>query len=63
VNGVGVVGGGRAVCGWGRQGCQVLVAGVQPPLNTPLAWLHAKLAAADQFLYVVVLTEEVQKKG
>ena len=33
---------------------QVLVAGISPPLEAPLAWLHAQLHAADYFLYVVV---------
>jgi len=39
--------GGRAV--------DVLVGGVRAPLEAPLAWLHAALAHADHFLYVVVL--------
>ena len=33
---------------------QVLVAGISPPLEAPLAWLHAQLHAADWFLYVIV---------
>ena len=32
---------------------RVLVAGISPPLDAPLAWLHANLHAADYFLYVV----------
>ncbi len=32
----------------------VIVAGVQPSLDTPVAWLHAQLHAPDYFLYVVV---------
>ncbi|PSC68877.1 autophagy 5 [Micractinium conductrix] len=32
----------------------VLVGGAAPPLAAPLAWLHAQLAAADHFLYVVL---------
>jgi hypothetical protein len=35
-------------------GLVVLVCGVQPPLHTPLAWLHAQVHAPDYFLYVVV---------
>eukprot|EP00955_Chlamydomonas_euryale_P112398 366130-Chlamydomonas_euryale.AAC.25 len=34
--------------------CEAVVCGVLPPLETPLAWLHAQLHAADYFLYVVV---------
>lgn len=33
---------------------RVLVAGVTPSLDTPLAWLHAQLHAPDYFLYIVV---------
>ncbi|GAB4817866.1 hypothetical protein N2152v2_004912 [Parachlorella kessleri] len=33
---------------------EVLVGGVRPPLETPLAWLHANMHAADLFLYIVV---------
>lgn len=33
----------------------VLVAGMKPPLQTPLVWLHATLHAADMFLYITVL--------
>lgn len=33
---------------------RVLVAGACPPLDTPLAWLHAQLHAPDFFLYVVL---------
>lgn len=33
------------------------VAGLQPPADTPLAWLHANFHAADGFLYIVVIHE------
>lgn len=33
---------------------RVLVAGTCPPLEAPLAWLHAQLHAPDFFLYVVL---------
>lgn len=33
---------------------RVLVGGAAPPLDSPLAWLHAQLHAADYFLYVIV---------
>lgn len=37
------------------KGCRaVIVNGVQPPLDAPLAWLHAQLHAPDYFLYIVV---------
>ncbi|KAL4430838.1 hypothetical protein ABPG75_006094 [Micractinium tetrahymenae] len=32
----------------------VLVCGTAPPLDTPLAWLHAQMHAGDHFLYVVL---------
>ena len=32
----------------------VTIAGIQPELQSPLAWLHANLQAPDCFLYVVV---------
>lgn len=32
----------------------VIVAGVQPALQTPLAWLHSTLHAPDLFLYIIV---------
>ena len=35
--------------------CRVLVGGVEPPLETPLAWLHQHMRCLDQFLYVTVL--------
>lgn len=35
--------------------CRVLVGGVEPPLDTPLAWLHQHMRCLDQFLYVTVL--------
>ncbi len=40
-------GGDQAACRW-------LVCGVTPPLDTPLAWLHAHMHAPDYFLYIVV---------
>ena len=39
----------------GGRAAEVVVGGVRPPLDTPLAWLHAALAHADHFLYVAVL--------
>lgn len=39
----------------GGRPVDVLVGGVRAPLEAPLAWLHAALAHADHFLYVVVL--------
>lgn len=33
----------------------VLVAGIKPPLQTPLVWLHAALHAPDLFLYITVI--------
>lgn len=39
------------------QGHKVLIAGVQPPLQTPLMSLHAALHAADMFLYVSVIVQ------
>lgn len=33
---------------------EVVVAGISPPLEAPLLWLHSQLASADQFLYIVV---------
>ena len=38
----------------GGREASAVVGGVRPPLDTPLAWLHAALAHADLFLYVVV---------
>ena len=35
---------------------QVVINGIQPPLNTPVAWLHAHLHYPDHFLYVVIRT-------
>ncbi|CAD7694807.1 unnamed protein product [Ostreobium quekettii] len=35
----------------------VLVGGIRPPLETPIAWLHAKMRAPDSFLYIVVRRE------
>lgn len=40
--------------GTSEAGPLVLIAGTQPPLETPLAWLHARLHAPDYFLYIVV---------
>eukprot|EP00967_Tisochrysis_lutea_P147351 scaffold279776_cov18-Tisochrysis_lutea.AAC.1 len=39
----------------GRQKLRVLVSGIEPPLEAPIAWLHANMHAPDCFLYVVVL--------
>lgn len=33
---------------------RVVVAGVEPPPATPLAWLHSNLKHLDHFLYIVV---------
>lgn len=33
----------------------VLVAGIRPPLQTPLPWLYDALHAPDRFLYVIVI--------
>ena len=35
----------------------VLIAGVRPPLQTPLISLHAALHAADMFLYITVIVQ------
>lgn len=35
----------------------VLIAGVRPPLQTPLVSLHAALHAADLFLYITVIVQ------
>lgn len=32
----------------------LLICGTAPPLDAPLAWLHAQMHAADHFLYVVL---------
>ena len=37
-----------------RPGIKVLVAGIEPNLQTPLASLHALLHGPDMFLYIVV---------
>ncbi|KAK9838653.1 hypothetical protein WJX74_000686 [Apatococcus lobatus] len=34
----------------------VVVNGIQPPLKTPVAWLHTNLHYPDHFLYVVIRT-------
>ena len=36
----------------------VLIAGIRPPLQTPLMSLHAALHAADMFLYVTVIVQQ-----
>lgn len=35
----------------------VLIAGIRPPLQTPLVSLHAALHAADMFLYITVIVQ------
>ena len=35
----------------------VIVAGVQPALQTPIAWLHSTLHAPDLFLYIIVVVK------
>lgn len=35
----------------------VVVCGIRPPLEMPIAWLHAKLHAPDYFLYIVVIRD------
>lgn len=43
----------------GEEGCTtttILTGGIQPPLDTPIAWLHGKLHNVDHFLYIVVIT-------
>lgn len=35
----------------------VLIAGIRPPLQTPLISLHAALHAADMFLYITVIVQ------
>ena len=37
--------------------CQALVLGIAPPLETPVAWLHANLHAPDYFVYIVVIPQ------
>ncbi|KAK9843411.1 hypothetical protein WJX81_000813 [Elliptochloris bilobata] len=39
----------------GGREADVVVGGVRPPLDTPLAWLHSALAHADHFLYIAVM--------
>jgi len=36
----------------------VLVAGITPPLQTPISWLHATLHAPDLFLYITVFAQQ-----
>lgn len=38
-----------------RDECCVLVGGVRPPGETPLAWLHEHMRCLDQFLYITIL--------
>ncbi|MEW5298360.1 MAG: hypothetical protein WDW36_001492 [Sanguina aurantia] len=35
-------------------GCRVVVAGISPPMDAPVAWLHSHLHAPDYFLYIIV---------
>ena len=35
----------------------VLIAGIRPPLQSPLISLHAALHAADMFLYITVIVQ------
>ena len=37
--------------------CRSLVLGIAPPLETPVAWLHANLHAPDYFVYIVVIPQ------
>lgn len=39
---------------FGGVGSGYLVGGIQPPLETPIAWLHAHMRAPDNFLYAVI---------
>ena len=34
---------------------KALVSGIEPPLEAPIAWLHAQLHAPDYFLYIVIM--------
>ena len=36
------------------EGCQPIVHGITPPLDTPLAWLAYHCAHPDNFLYIVL---------
>ena len=38
----------------GPRAVRVLIDGVPAPLELPIAWLHARMHAADHFLYVTV---------
>ena len=40
-----------------QHGHKILIAGIQPSLQTPLITLHAALHAADMFLYVTVIVQ------
>jgi len=40
---------------------RILVHGIEPPLETPLAWLCANLAHADLFLYVSVVKQSSEE--
>ncbi len=37
---------------------QLLINGIHPPLETPVAWLHATLHYPDHFLYIVIRTAD-----
>ena len=41
----------------------VTINGVPASLDLPVAWLHARLHAADHFLYVIVRTRPGQEQG
>ena len=34
---------------------KALVSGIVPPLEAPIAWLHAELHAPDNFLYIIIM--------
>jgi len=41
------------------EGCNtttILIGGIRPPLDSPIAWVHDKLHNVDHFLYIVVIT-------
>lgn len=35
---------------------QLLINGIHPPLETPVAWLHANMHYPDHFMYIVIRT-------
>eukprot|EP00475_Leptophrys_vorax_P045431 TRINITY_DN9417_c0_g1_i1.p1 TRINITY_DN9417_c0_g1~~TRINITY_DN9417_c0_g1_i1.p1 ORF type:complete len:286 (-),score=88.20 TRINITY_DN9417_c0_g1_i1:9-866(-) len=41
---------------------RVIVAGIEPPLETPMKWLVENLSNPDRFLYVVLVYNYVEKK-